>query len=276
MDINGIALAVASLGGMGVLFGLGLGYAGEKFKVYEDPNLGSVRDALPGANCGGCGFAGCDAFAAAVCEGKAKPNGCPVGGAESTQKISDILGIKAEIKEKHVSFVKCGGNLNFSNFRYDYYGINDCKAAMQLSGGGAKACSYGCLGCGSCVRACKFDALHIVDGIALVDREKCTACGMCVPQCPKDLLELVPYRSGVRAACNSHDTGKTVRALCKVGCIACKMCEKACAYDAVHVTDNLARIDYSKCVECNECAKKCPTGTIVSTTYKKEKVEKGA
>ncbi len=275
MDMS-ILYSVASLSGMGLLFGLGLGYAGIKFKVEEDPKLPLIREALPGANCGGCGFPGCDGLADAILKSLAKPNACPVGGADTVIKISEVLGIKAEIKEKQVSFIKCRGNCNKSNFRYDYYGLLDCNAATQLAGGGSKSCSYGCLGGGSCVTACKFGAIDIVEGIAVVNRERCTACGMCVEACPKKLIELIPYKSGVKVNCNSNDNGKVVRGNCTVGCIGCKMCEKACEFDAVHVTDMLAKIDYNKCTECNACVKKCPMNTITSASYSKSDESKKA
>ncbi len=270
MDMSIILNSVMSLGAMGLLFGLGLGYASLKFKVEEDPNLPLIREALPGANCGGCGFPGCDGLANAIVKGEAKPSDCPVGGAETNIKICEILGIKPEIKERQVSFVKCAGNLHKSNFRYEYFGMQDCNAASHLAGGGSKSCPYGCLGGGSCVRACKFDALHIVDGIALVDKEKCTACGMCVKSCPKNLIELIPYASQVKVACSSKDPGKLVRGFCTVGCIGCKMCQKACGVEAIAVNDNLAAIDYSKCTACNDCVKKCPMSTIQSETFVKE------
>lgn len=276
MELTTILYPVLTLGVMGVVFGVGLGYAGVMFRVEEDPNLPLILEALPGANCGGCGFPGCSGFAAAVIEGKAKPNGCPVGGADSTLKICEVLGIKAEIKEREVSFVKCAGNCNQATFRYEYFGVDDCNAAAHLAGGGSKSCAYGCLGGGSCVRACKFDAIHIVDGIALVDKEKCTACTMCVKACPNNLIELVPYSATVKVACGSKDTGKVVRSHCTVGCIGCKACTKVCNDDAIHVEDNLARITYDKCTHCNECVKKCPMYTIQSETFVKERKEKPA
>lgn len=262
MNISSILYSVATISGMGLIFGLGLGYAGKIFAVKEDENIGLIRNALPGANCGGCGFSGCDALAAAIAKGEAKPNACPVGGAKCTQEIADILGTEAEISAKVASFIKCGGSLSKSTFRYDYFGLDDCRAVSMLAGGGSKACAFGCLGNGSCLRACEFDAITIVDGIAVVDNDKCTACGMCIATCPRKLLELVPYDSKVRVSCNSHESGKVVRTLCTVGCIACKMCTRACKYDAIHVVDNLAHVDYDKCVQCGECVKKCPTKVI--------------
>ncbi len=262
--LNNIILPMVSLGGMGLLFGLGLGYAGIKFKVEEDPRFAPIRDALPGANCGGCGFVGCDAFAKAVLAGEAKPNGCPVGGANSTIKISEVLGVVPEIKEREVAFVKCAGNENKSTFRYEYFGLDDCNAAQQLAGGGSKSCTFGCLGGGSCVRACQFGAISIEEGIALVDKEKCTACGKCAAACPRALIELVPYSSEVKVACNSTDNGKVVRSHCTVGCIGCKLCTKACGVAAIAVDNNLAKVAYDKCTQCGDCAKKCPMKTIQS------------
>lgn len=260
--MNLILNSMLTISGMGLLFGAGLGFAGKKFHVEEDINIVLVRAALPGANCGGCGFLGCDDLAKAIVNGSAKPNSCPVGGNECSQKISDILGIEAIIQAKQVSFVKCNGGSSKSTFLYDYYGINDCASIIQLAGGGSKSCTYGCLGGGSCVNACMFGAITIIDGIAFIDKEKCTACGKCIAACPKKIIELVPYSNDVLVVCNSKDNGKTVRSHCTVGCIGCKMCEKVCEFDAIHVDNFLAKIDYDKCTMCNACALKCPSKTI--------------
>lgn len=274
MELSTILLPVLCLGSMGLVFGVGLGFAGVKFKVEEDERLPLLREALPGANCGGCGFPGCDGFATAVIEGKAQPNGCPVGGTASALRIGEILGVMVDAAERKVAFVKCGGNCDKSASQYTYDGMNDCTAAMHLAAGGSKSCTYGCLGSGSCVTACKFDAITIVDGIAAVDHEKCSACGMCTAACPKKLIELIPFKSDVQVACNSLDNGKIVRSHCSVGCIGCKLCVKACGDDAIHVDRMLASIDYQKCTGCNECAKKCPTSVIIAKGFIKEAKEK--
>jgi len=262
LSLATILSTMGILSGMGILFGLGLGYAGIKFKVEEDPRIPKVRDALPGANCGGCGFAGCDAFAAAVVEGKAKPSGCPVGGESCNIQVSRIMGVKPERLARRAAYIKCNGNCSKSVFRYDYYGMQDCAAATQLAGGGSKSCSYGCLGGGSCANICPFSAIDVVDGICRVNPDKCTACGRCVDACPRRLIELVPHAQYVRVGCSSRDAGKTVRSFCEAGCIGCKLCEKACKFDAVHVKDFLARIDDDKCTRCGECITKCPTTAI--------------
>lgn len=261
MDVNSIIYPVLTIGGLGVLFGVGLGFAAIKFHVEQDPKIAKVRDCLPGANCGGCGFTGCDAFAAAVVEGKAKTNGCPVGGASVAEKVSDVLGVEADVSERTTAFVKCKGDCEKAKTKFDYYGVEDCRIENALAGG-KKSCSYGCLGDGNCVRACNFGALSIINGVAVVDKEKCTSCGQCISACPKNLIELVPYKNNVRVACNSNDMPKAVKTNCSTGCLGCKICEKNCEFDAVHITNFLAKVDYSKCTQCGVCVEKCPTKAI--------------
>ena len=262
MDLSSILYPLLSIGGMGLLFGLGLGYAGRIFYVKEDPRIGEVRDALPGANCGGCGFAGCDAFAFAVASGNAPVNGCPVGGGAVVKAMAEIMGQQAEAVIRREAYVKCAGNCDKAAYQYEYFGLDDCSAVNQLAGNGPKTCTFGCLGNGSCLKACAFDAINIVNGIAEIDTDKCTACGRCVATCPRRLIEILPVEKYVRVGCNSRDSGKTVKGYCAVGCISCKLCEKACGYDAVHVNTFLAEVDYDKCVLCGACVKKCPTDAI--------------
>ncbi|MDR2899464.1 MAG: RnfABCDGE type electron transport complex subunit B [Clostridiales bacterium] len=269
MNPMAVILPLSVLGGLGLIFGVMLSYAGKMFEVTDDPVVSAIREVLPGANCGGCSYTGCDLYAQAVAKGAAKPNMCTVGGAAVTVAISDIMGIKAEVKEKQVACVNCNGDFSKATFRYDYFGMDNCAAAMQLSGGGSKACRYGCLGYGSCVGVCKFDAINIVNGIAVVNKEKCAACGQCVKVCPKHIINFAPYEGRSQVLCSSPQAGKDVRANCTVGCIACKICEKTCEYDAIHVVDNLAVVDHDKCVGCNKCAEKCPMKTIRPSSKKR-------
>lgn len=267
--MSGVILAAIVVGATGCLIGFFLCFASEKFKIDTDPREDAVLDALPGNNCGGCGYAGCSACAAAIVKGEAPVNQCPVGGEPVAKEIGKIMGVDAGAAEKKVAFVKCSGNCEKAEDKYNYRGIEDCVAASQVPGGGPKACSYGCLGFGSCVKACQFDAIHIIDGIAFVDREACKACGKCVAICPRHLIELQPYDSSYAVACASHDKGVQVGKVCKAGCIACHMCEKACQYDAVHVVDNIAYIDQDKCVGCGACAAKCPKKVILMQNVEK-------
>ncbi|MDO5518991.1 MAG: RnfABCDGE type electron transport complex subunit B [bacterium] len=260
--ILGIVLAAVIVGVTGLLIGLLLGFAGEKFKVEVDEKEVLVRDVLPGNNCGGCGYAGCDALAKAIAAGEAPVNGCPVGGSPVSEQIGEIMGVSADASAKKVAFVKCAGTCDKAKDKDVYYGIQDCNAAMSVPGTGSKSCSYGCLGYGSCVKACPFDAIHIVEGIAKVDKEKCVACGKCVVTCPKQLIELTAYDAEYLVRCKSEDKGKAVKDNCSAGCIGCGMCQRACEFDAVHVTNNLAYIDQDKCQKCGACAAKCPTKVI--------------
>lgn len=262
MQIMNIVYPILSIGGLGLVFGAGLGYAGKIFAVEEDPKLGEVIEALPGANCGGCGFPGCAGCASAIVAGTAPVNSCPVGGAAVAEKIGAIMGVEASTSEPVAAFVKCNGTCDTAKNKYDYFGLDDCIMASQLAGGGAKGCTYGCLGLGSCKKACAFDAIEIIDGIAVINQEKCVACGKCVSTCPKHIIELLPVKNKIKVQCSSKDAGKAVMANCSVGCISCKICEKNCPFDAIHVIDNLAVIDYTKCKACGICANKCPKGII--------------
>lgn len=263
ISIGAIGKAAAVVGVCGLLVGLLLGLASKLFHVKVDERELFIRDLLPGNNCGGCGFAGCDALAKAIAGGSAAVNACPVAGSEIHTKIGELMGKVAEGKAKRkVAYVKCSGTCDKAGIKYEYDGLADCNKASVVPGGGDKACSYGCLGYGSCVKACKFDAIHVVNGIAVVDRKKCVACGKCVEACPKNLIELVPEETSYRVQCNSKDKGKEVRAVCAVGCIGCMICVKQCEFDAVHVENNLAYIDPEKCTGCGKCAEKCPQKII--------------
>lgn len=258
-------MSVASIGGIGIVLGLVLGFAGEKLKVYEDPKIAEVREVLPGANCGGCGFTGCDAFAKAVAEGRASASGCPVGGEEVAENVAKVMGIENVQGTRMTAFVRCVGDCEKAVEKYEYVGMDDCNAMSVLANTGKKACKAGCLGGGNCVRKCNYGALSIVEGIAVVDANKCVSCKMCVSACPKNIIEIKPYESLVKVACMSHDMGKAVRTNCSAGCIGCKVCVKQCEFDAIHVEDNLAAVDYEKCTHCLKCVDKCPTKVILNS-----------
>jgi len=262
MDITTILFSGVSIGGLGLVFGLGLGIAAKKFAVEVNPLISEVRYALPSANCGACGYAGCDAFAKAVVEGDAKSNGCPVGGQSTAEAVAGIMGEEAGIMVATTAFVKCKGTCEVAKEKYDYYGVADCVAASYLQGKGSKQCTYGCLGLGSCAQACMFGAIDMIDGVAVINEEKCTSCGMCVEACPKDIIEVMPSGSKVRVDCNSEEKGKDTRQACSVGCIGCRKCAKVCDYDAFEFINGLAHIDYSKCTQCGACIEACPTNAI--------------
>jgi len=263
MSISAILTATVVVGVTGLLIGLVLGIANKKFEVEVDEKEVAVRAYLPGNNCGGCGFAGCDALAAAIAKGTAPVNACPVGGAPVAEQISAVMGVSSGAAEKKVAFVKCAGTCDKTERKYHYYGIPDCKEAVMAPGKGEKKCDYGCLGYGSCVKACQFDAIHVVNGVAVVDKEKCVACGKCVAACPKQLIELVPYRMKHLVQCNSREKGKAVKEACSAGCIGCTLCTKQCDSRAITVTQNIAHIDYEKCTNCGKCAEKCPVKIIL-------------
>lgn len=263
MSITGIILAAVIVGGTGLFIGVFLGVAGKKFAVEVDEREEAITGILPGNNCGGCGYAGCSGLASAIVKGEAPCNACPVGGAPVAEKVAEIMGESVGESKRMTAFVKCAGTCEKAKDEYEYSGIEDCTMANMCQDGGPKGCSYGCMGFGSCVKACPFDAIHIVDGIALVEKEACKACGKCVAACPKHLIELVPYDQKHLVQCSSKDKGKDVMAVCSVGCIGCKMCQKVCEADAITVENNIAHIDPEKCTNCGKCAEKCPKKIIM-------------
>ncbi len=257
-----VLLSMLLVGVVSIVIGLLLGLAGEKLKVEEDPRVGQVRACFPGTNCGGCGYPGCDGLAAAIVAGEAPVNSCTPGGPAVSARVSEILGVENVETVRMVAKVMCGGDCTKTKDRYDYTGPQDCTAMGAVPGGSTKGCDYGCLGYGSCVKACGENGIRIVDGIAVIDAEQCVACGKCVAACPRHVIKMVPYAAKVHVACTSKDKGKDVMKVCDTGCIGCKKCERTCKFDAIHVIDNIAVIDYDKCKNCGLCAKECPKGII--------------
>jgi electron transport complex protein RnfB len=261
MDPNLILSPVISLGAVGLLFGGLLSFASTQFAVQEDPRISQINAVLPGANCGGCGYPGCNNYATAVVGGDAVDK-CTVGGASVAANVAQIMGVSAlKSKERFIARVMCHGGTNCAN-AFTYKGLDECVAANFVLGG-PKTCKEGCLGGGDCERVCQFDAIHVnEEGVAVVDMDKCTGCEACVKICPKNIIDMVPAAQLVFVDCKNREFGAHVMRNCKNACIACKRCEKACQYDAIHVNNNVASIDYDKCTNCMECAKVCPTKCI--------------
>jgi Na+-translocating ferredoxin:NAD+ oxidoreductase RNF subunit RnfB len=272
-----ILYTVIILSLIGVFSAIILYFVAEKFKVYEDPRIGLVETALPGANCGGCGYAGCRAFAE-TCVNKAALTDlfCPVGGNETMGQVADILGIVAEKKDPRTAVVRCNGTCEHRPKTNLFDGAMSCSVAASLYSGDT-ACQYGCLGCGDCVVVCDFDAIHMnpLTGLPEVDDEKCVACGACVKACPKTLIELRkkgPKNRKIYVSCRNMDKGGVARKACKVACIACGKCEKECNYGAITIENNLAFIDSDLCKLCRKCVSVCPTHSILEVNFPVRKI----
>ena len=261
--LEGIITATVIVGVVGLIVGLFLGIAAISFKVDVDEREEAILEVLPGNNCGGCGYAGCSGLAAAIVKGEAPVNACPVGGEAVGNKVAEIMGVEAQAGNKKVAFVHCKGDCKKAKSDYQYFGVEDCAMVAFVPGGGPKSCNYGCLGYGSCVKACPFDAIHVVDGIAVVDKEACKACGKCVEACPKNLISLVPYDAKHIVACSSKDKGPVAMKACEVACIGCGLCKKNCPSEAIEVVDFHAIIDQDKCTRCGKCAEVCPKKCIM-------------
>ena len=270
--MSNVLFAVLVLGVIAVAFGIILSVAAKIFEVEVDERLPLIQACLAGANCGGCGYPGCGGCAEAILAGKAPVNACAPAGAEGAAKIAEIMGMEAPSGEKMVAHVLCNGG-EAALKQFDYVGIKDCMAATKVAGA-PLACSFGCLGFGSCVKACQFDAIKINDkGVAEVDKEKCTNCGACREACPRHIIAEVPYKQKVFVNCMNKDKGAAATKVCANSCIGCGLCEKTCKFDAIHVVNNVAVIDYSKCKNCTMCAKACPKNAIepIPTAEEKEK-----
>lgn len=249
---------------LGLAFGVLLAIASKVFYVKTDERVEKMKEILPGANCGGCGYAGCSAYAEAVAKGEAKIGLCNAGGAKVASFMEEVMGVKAENTVKMRAIVACMGDNANTKKKYIYNGASDCVSAFSMSGGD-RECQFGCIGLGSCASVCRFGAIILENGKATVIREKCTGCGACIRICPKKIIKLIPYDAKYTVLCSSLDKGNITRAYCNVGCIGCHMCEKQCEVGAVVVDGALAHIDPDKCVGCGKCASKCPRKIIILT-----------
>ena len=261
MSAVGLAIGVMSV--LGGAMGLGLAVASKRFAVEQDPRVKDILEALPGANCGACGFPGCQGYAQAIVDGKAECNLCAPGGADLVGRLASIMGTTATAAEPRIAVLHCQGHEGNCASDARYVGVQSCRAC-QILAGGTKKCPHGCLGLGDCVDVCPFDAIHMgPDRLPVVDEAACTACGKCVDACPRLLISLEPTVQRTIVRCRNAQKGAVAAKVCTTACIACKKCEKACPFDAIHVKDNVASIDSSKCRNCGMCAPVCPKHCIL-------------
>ena len=270
MDL--ILIAVISLGAIGLVSAIILFVASKKFAVYEDPRIAKVSEVLPQANCGGCGYPGCSGFAAAcVKAGSLEGKLCPVGGQPTMTKVAAILGLEAAASEPKVAVVRCNGTCANRPRVTQYDGVRSCVIANSTYGG-ETGCTFGCLGCGDCVEACKFDAIHMnpETGLPEVDEAKCTACGACSKACPRNIIEIRPKGKNNRRVyvqCVNKDKGAVARKACTAACIGCGKCVKVCPFEAITLENNLAYIDPAKCKSCRKCEMECPQNAIIAVNF---------
>lgn len=236
------------------------------FSSQKDELERSIRESLPGINCGACGYKGCDDYAAALVKGGVKPSLCIPGAKKVSEKISELLGVEAEEVTDVVAFVACNGTCGATTKIAEYEGVNSCKAASMLYGG-TNSCRFSCLGFGDCANVCPSDAICLDDGIARVDTSRCVGCGLCKNVCPKGIISMLPQDTAVAVMCSNKQKGADAMKACKNACIGCKKCEKICEFGAITVIDNLATVDYTKCTGCKKCAGVCPTGCLKDVTF---------
>ena len=261
--MNPILLAIIIVTVIGLIGAVILVAASIFMYVPVDERVEKITAVLAGANCGACGCAGCADYAKSIVEEGNAVNKCTPGGAKTAAAIAEIMGVEAGSSEKMVAHVNCcGGEQAVKKYQYD--GLKTCDAANKVAGT-PMACPSACLGYGSCVAACKFDAIHVIDGKAVVDMDKCVACGACAAACPKHLIEMVPAKQKVFISCSNTQKGADTRNACQIGCIGCTLCAKKCPKEAITITNFLAKIDYSKCVNCGLCATVCPKKLISNT-----------
>lgn len=258
--MNPIVLAVLVVAGLALAAGLILAVASVLLAVPRDEKAEALRELLPGANCGACGYSGCDGYAQAMAHEGAKVGLCSPGGEAVAAATAALLGVSGQV-EKKTAVVRCGGCDEAAGRKLEYRGVRSCAAAHQFYGGD-KACAVGCLGYGDCAAVCEYGAIRVENGLARIEPELCRACGLCVKACPKGIIDLVPAEAGAVVRCMSHEKGAAVRKVCTAGCIGCMKCTKVCPTGAVRVENFLASIDPDTCTGCGACAQTCPSGCI--------------
>ncbi len=258
--------AIFMMGGLGLIIGAGLAAASKIFYVYVDPKILAIDDALPGANCGGCGYIGCTDYAEAIIGGDIPVNKCNVGGDSVAAAIADIMGVEVKETWPYRPIVHCGAHYDDRLGRSEYRGEQSCMPANLVAD--ILGCTYGCLGFGDCERACDYDAIHMVDGLATVAYEKCIGCGSCATACPRNIITITPFKSSqlLAVTCSNKDSGKQVKSVCKVGCLGCKACGKIT--DLIKVEDNLPGFDYDEysdefLEELTKASEKCPSKSLL-------------
>jgi len=263
ISIGDIVIAFLALAVLGTVFAALLSVSYRFLAVKGDPKLELFMSILPGSNCGACGHAGCLGYAETLVKEGAEPTGCLAGGPIVAARLAEAMGVSVKAQEELVAFVACRAGRKIAKMKYDYVGVDNCQAASLLFGGD-KCCDYGCIGLGSCVRVCPFDAITVTEeGLSVVDSAKCRACQKCVKACPRKLISMVPKNQTVLVACKNLDKGKRAKEVCSMACIACRICEKNCPEKAITVVNNLAVIDYAKCTRCGICVEKCPQESII-------------
>lgn len=256
-----ILIPVIIVAVIGLIAGIGLSVASKLMAVPVDEKQEKIREALPGANCGACGYSGCDGYAAAVAKGEVSPDKCAPGGATAAAALSEILGVEI-VSIPKVAFIACKGNPEITKTKYNYTGMQSCAAASLLHSGPLE-CAYGCIGLGDCAKACTFGAIRTDNGKPIVCEDLCGGCGQCAKACPKNLISIIPKDHKVTVACSNKEKGAPVVKMCGVSCIACRMCEKQCEHGAIKIENNLAVIDHSLCTGCGKCKAVCKRGVLI-------------
>jgi len=278
VNIEFLIYVIVTLSVIGVIAAIILYFIAEKFKVIEDPRIDQIAELLPAANCGGCGYAGCRNFAETIVKNESLDNVfCPVGGNDLLKLIGPVIGKVAEEKDPMIAVLRCNGSLANAPAKLKYDGLQSCAFMHQLYSGD-NGCPYGCLGCGDCVAACRFDAIHLdpITKLPVVDEEKCVACGACAKSCPRNIIEMRNKGKGgkrVFVSCMNKEKGALAKKNCAVACIGCGKCAKVCPFEAITITNDLAYIDFEKCKLCKKCVPECPTNAIHAVNFPAPKTE---